>query len=187
MFPTVGTAATFLVPTVLGRVDSEASEIDRLVVFSLAALVQRSLLAESTVDIPIGFTVRAVCPSKRSIGGDFSAAAAGPGHVDLQGPSAAPREQGLAGEGTKPPVADVGSDLAAPGEDDRHRWQIGREAADQLEGTSACYPRQAALHGRVSLSATALSGTLTVRLVGGGVRASVATGSEPMYTAGPVG
>lgn len=60
-------------------------------------------------------------------------------------------------------------------------------SADQLEGTSACYPRQAALHGRVSLSATALSGTLTVRLVGGGVRASVATGSEPMYTAGPVG
>jgi hypothetical protein len=59
-------------------------------------------------------------------------------------------------------------------------------SADQLEGTSACYPRQAALHGRVSLSATALSGTLTVRLVGGGVRASVATGSEPMYTAGPV-
>jgi len=59
-------------------------------------------------------------------------------------------------------------------------------SADQLEGTSACYPRQAALHGQVSLSATALSGTLTVRLVGGGVRASVVTGSEPMYTAGPV-
>lgn len=38
-------------------------------------------------------------------------------------------------------------------------------STDQLEGTSACYPRQAALHGRVS----------------------VATGSEPMYTAGPVG
>lgn len=60
-------------------------------------------------------------------------------------------------------------------------------SADQLEGTSACWPRGAALHGRVSLSATALSGTLTVRLVGGGVRASVTTGAEPMYTAGPVG
>ncbi|WP_111191931.1 hypothetical protein [Curtobacterium sp. MCPF17_051] len=59
-------------------------------------------------------------------------------------------------------------------------------SADQLEGTSACYPRRAALLGQVSLSATALSGTLTVRLVGGGVRASVVTGSEPMYTAGPV-
>lgn len=60
-------------------------------------------------------------------------------------------------------------------------------SADQLEGTSACWPRGAALHRRVSLSATALSGTLTVRLVGGGVRASVTTGAEPMYTAGPVG
>ncbi|PZE67581.1 hypothetical protein [Curtobacterium sp. MCBD17_021] len=45
--------------------------------------------------------------------------------------------------------------------------------ADRIEGTSACYPREDALHGTVSLSATSLSGTLWVRLVGGAVRGTV--------------
>lgn len=45
--------------------------------------------------------------------------------------------------------------------------------ADRRHATSACYPRQDALHGSVSLSASSLSGTLTVDLVGGGVRGTV--------------
>jgi hypothetical protein len=44
---------------------------------------------------------------------------------------------------------------------------------DRRHATSACYPRQDALHGSVSLSASSLSGTLTVDLVGGGVRGTV--------------
>ncbi|MFJ3382941.1 MULTISPECIES: hypothetical protein [unclassified Curtobacterium] len=45
--------------------------------------------------------------------------------------------------------------------------------ADRLQATTACYPREDALHGSVSLSASSLSGTLTVDLSGGGVRGSV--------------
>ncbi|WP_267423125.1 MULTISPECIES: hypothetical protein [unclassified Curtobacterium] len=45
--------------------------------------------------------------------------------------------------------------------------------ADRRHATSACYPRQDALHGSVSLSASSLSGTLTVDLRGGGVRGTV--------------
>lgn len=45
--------------------------------------------------------------------------------------------------------------------------------ADRRHATSACYPRQDALHGSVSLSASSLSGTLTVDLTGGGVRGTV--------------
>jgi hypothetical protein len=45
--------------------------------------------------------------------------------------------------------------------------------ADRRHATSACYPRQDALHGSVSLSASSLSGTMTVDLVGGGVRGTV--------------
>ncbi|ROS73811.1 hypothetical protein EDF24_2812 [Curtobacterium sp. PhB130] len=45
--------------------------------------------------------------------------------------------------------------------------------ADRLQATSACYPREDALHGAVSLSASSLSGTLTVNLSGGGVRGTV--------------
>lgn len=46
-------------------------------------------------------------------------------------------------------------------------------SADRIEGSSACYPREDALHGTVSLTATSLSGTLWVRLVGGAVRGTV--------------
>jgi hypothetical protein len=54
--------------------------------------------------------------------------------------------------------------------------------ADRIEGTSACYPREDALHGTVSLSATSLSGTLWVRLVGGAVRGTVtSTATSRMY------
>jgi len=45
--------------------------------------------------------------------------------------------------------------------------------ADRRHATSACYPRQDALHGSVSLSASSLRGTMTVDLVGGGVRGTV--------------
>lgn len=45
--------------------------------------------------------------------------------------------------------------------------------ADRLQSTTACYPREDALRGSVSLSASSLSGTLTVDLSGGGVRGSV--------------
>lgn len=45
--------------------------------------------------------------------------------------------------------------------------------ADRLQATTACYPREDALHGSVSLSASSLSGTLTVNLSGGGVRGTV--------------
>ncbi|PZE90894.1 hypothetical protein [Curtobacterium sp. MCBD17_008] len=54
--------------------------------------------------------------------------------------------------------------------------------ADRIEGTSACYPREDALHGTVSLSATSASGTLWVRLVGGAVRGTVtSTATSRMY------
>lgn len=45
--------------------------------------------------------------------------------------------------------------------------------ANRLESTSACYPRQDALHGSVSLSAQSMSGTLTLSLRGGGVQGTV--------------
>ncbi len=45
--------------------------------------------------------------------------------------------------------------------------------ANRLESTSACYPRQDALHGSVSLSAQSMSGTLTLNLRGGGVQGTV--------------
>jgi len=45
--------------------------------------------------------------------------------------------------------------------------------ADRIESTSACYPRQEALHGSVSLSAQSRSGTLTLTLRGGGVQGTV--------------
>ncbi|WP_144758611.1 hypothetical protein [Curtobacterium sp. 9128] len=50
-------------------------------------------------------------------------------------------------------------------------------SADQVQQTTACYPRAEALHGSVSLSASSRSGTLTVRLSGGGVRGSVSNDS----------
>ncbi|PZE84361.1 hypothetical protein [Curtobacterium sp. MCBD17_032] len=54
--------------------------------------------------------------------------------------------------------------------------------ADRIEGTSACYPREDALHGTVSLSATSASGTVWVRLVGGAVRGTVtSTATSRMY------
>ncbi len=45
--------------------------------------------------------------------------------------------------------------------------------ANRLESTTACYPREDALHGNVSLSAQSMSGTLTVPLRGGGVQGTV--------------
>ncbi len=45
--------------------------------------------------------------------------------------------------------------------------------ANRLESTTACYPREDALHGNVSLSAQSMSGTLTVTLRGGGVQGTV--------------
>ncbi|OIH93668.1 hypothetical protein [Curtobacterium sp. MCBA15_001] len=46
--------------------------------------------------------------------------------------------------------------------------------ANRIEATSACYPRADALHGKVSLTAQSLSGTLVVELNGGGVDGRVA-------------
>lgn len=46
--------------------------------------------------------------------------------------------------------------------------------ANRIEATSACYPREDALHGKVSLTAQSLSGTLVVELNGGGVDGRVA-------------
>lgn len=46
--------------------------------------------------------------------------------------------------------------------------------ANRIEATSACYPREDALHGAVSLTAQSLSGTLIVELSGGGVQGRVA-------------
>ncbi len=48
--------------------------------------------------------------------------------------------------------------------------------ANRIESTSACYPRQDALHGSVSLSAQSASGTLTLMLRGGGVQGTVTNG-----------
>ncbi|RUQ04823.1 hypothetical protein D8M35_09305 [Curtobacterium sp. HSID17257] len=45
--------------------------------------------------------------------------------------------------------------------------------ANRLESTTACYPREDALHGNVSLSAQSASGTLTITLRGGGVQGTV--------------
>lgn len=45
--------------------------------------------------------------------------------------------------------------------------------ANRIESTSACYPREDALHGSVSLSAQSMSGTLTLSLRGGGVQGTV--------------
>ncbi|WP_141399241.1 hypothetical protein [Curtobacterium sp. 'Ferrero'] len=45
--------------------------------------------------------------------------------------------------------------------------------ADRIQSTTACYPREDALHGSVSLSAQSTSGTLTLWLRGGGVQGSV--------------
>ncbi|GAA1492687.1 hypothetical protein [Curtobacterium herbarum] len=53
--------------------------------------------------------------------------------------------------------------------------------ADRLQGTSACYPRDDVLHGVVSLSATSLSGTLWIRVVGGAVRGTVTSSPPPLY------
>jgi sigma-B regulation protein RsbU (phosphoserine phosphatase) len=107
VYPLIGTAVTFLLPTVVGQAELGASEIVRLVVvlvvftgvagvtnelarqaavrlqamqdlrqqaeaeISQAALVQRSLLPVTAVDIPAALTVRAVCLPTRSVGGDF--------------------------------------------------------------------------------------------------------------------
>jgi hypothetical protein len=49
-------------------------------------------------------------------------------------------------------------------------------SADRLQGSSACYPREDALHGTVSMTAMSSSGTLWVSLKGGAVLATV-TGS----------
>jgi hypothetical protein len=46
--------------------------------------------------------------------------------------------------------------------------------ADRIESSTACFPRQAALHGSVSMSAQSRSGTLTIELRGGGVQGRVA-------------
>ncbi|MBF4614954.1 hypothetical protein [Curtobacterium sp. VKM Ac-1376] len=45
--------------------------------------------------------------------------------------------------------------------------------ADRIESSTACFPRQAALHGSVSMSAQSTSGTLTITLRGGGVQGRV--------------
>ncbi|WIA98411.1 hypothetical protein [Curtobacterium sp. MCBA15_004] len=45
--------------------------------------------------------------------------------------------------------------------------------ANRLASTTACYPREDALHGSVSLSAQSTSGTLTVTLRGGAVQGTV--------------
>jgi len=45
--------------------------------------------------------------------------------------------------------------------------------ADRIESSTACFPRQAALHGAVSMSAQSRSGTLTIELRGGGVQGRV--------------
>ncbi|PYY39596.1 PP2C family protein-serine/threonine phosphatase [Curtobacterium sp. MCPF17_046] len=107
VYPLIGTAVTFLLPTVVGQAELGASEVVRLVVvlvvfvgvagvtnelarqavvrlqamqdlrqqaeaeISQAALVQRSLLPVTAVDIPAVLTVRAVCLPTRSVGGDF--------------------------------------------------------------------------------------------------------------------
>lgn len=48
--------------------------------------------------------------------------------------------------------------------------------ADRVESSTACYPREDALHGSVSLSAQSRSGTLTLWLRGGGVQGTVTDG-----------
>ncbi|QQD77602.1 hypothetical protein I8920_07790 [Curtobacterium sp. YC1] len=48
--------------------------------------------------------------------------------------------------------------------------------ADRIESSSACFPRDAALHGSVSMSAQSRSGTLTIDLRGGGVQGRVTNG-----------
>jgi hypothetical protein len=48
--------------------------------------------------------------------------------------------------------------------------------ADRIESSTACYPREDALHGSVSLSAQSTSGTLTLWLRGGGVQGTVTDG-----------
>lgn len=53
--------------------------------------------------------------------------------------------------------------------------------ADRRQGTSACYPRDDALHGAVSLSDTSSSGTLWLRVVGGAVRGTVTSSPAPLY------
>lgn len=45
--------------------------------------------------------------------------------------------------------------------------------ADRTAATTACYPREQALHGAVSLSAQSRSGTMTLTLRGGGVQGTV--------------
>ncbi|MDM7890177.1 hypothetical protein [Curtobacterium caseinilyticum] len=45
--------------------------------------------------------------------------------------------------------------------------------ANRLESTTACYPRDDALHGNVSLSAQSMSGTLTITVRGGAVQGTV--------------
>ncbi|PZF59683.1 hypothetical protein DEJ23_01245 [Curtobacterium sp. MCSS17_008] len=45
--------------------------------------------------------------------------------------------------------------------------------ANRLQSTTACYPRDDALHGNVSLTAQSMSGTLTVTVRGGGVQGTV--------------
>jgi hypothetical protein len=49
--------------------------------------------------------------------------------------------------------------------------------ADRIESSTACFPRQAALHGSVSMSAQSMSGTLTIALRGGGVQGRVTNAS----------
>ncbi|ROP66854.1 hypothetical protein EDF19_2193 [Curtobacterium sp. PhB115] len=45
--------------------------------------------------------------------------------------------------------------------------------ANRIESSTACYPRESALHGSVSMSAQSMSGTLTMSLRGGGVQGRV--------------
>lgn len=45
--------------------------------------------------------------------------------------------------------------------------------ANRIESSTACFPREAALHGSVSMSAQSMSGTLTIALRGGGVQGRV--------------
>ncbi|WIB58628.1 hypothetical protein DEJ13_09055 [Curtobacterium sp. MCLR17_007] len=46
--------------------------------------------------------------------------------------------------------------------------------ANRMEASTACFPREDALHGAVSMTAQSLSGTLTLELSGGGVQGRVA-------------
>lgn len=50
--------------------------------------------------------------------------------------------------------------------------------ANRIESTSACYPRDEALHGSISLSTQSLSGSLTLNVRGGGVQGTVTNAAD---------